>query len=215
MQPTTVHKTEKNISDKIVESALSIFARKGLSQTTLREIAEQASVSLSVIQYHFRTKEKLYAHCISTTAQKRLEIVQAILKEPATYEEFKQQFRNYILNYFDSLVKDRDYHRILFFETERPSLIAEQVLSDYILPVFLAMKSFIEAAKRKGFVHAHIDSYVAAEAIYGILSNYSKGEYIRRSFFGIDMQDSEYREILVKHLLRFIHQGISTRSIHS
>src|SRR6266568_5616500 len=47
--------------EAIVTAALPLFARKGFSNTTTRELAEAAGVSEALIYKHFPSKESLYA----------------------------------------------------------------------------------------------------------------------------------------------------------
>ncbi|MCJ8331814.1 MAG: TetR/AcrR family transcriptional regulator [Lentisphaeria bacterium] len=56
---------------QILRSALPLFAKKGLSGTTTRELAEATGVSEALIYKHFPSKEKLFdsieAYCLSTS----------------------------------------------------------------------------------------------------------------------------------------------------
>jgi AcrR family transcriptional regulator len=45
----------------VLEAALTVFSTRGIHATTLREIAEQAGLSLSGLQWHFKNKEELVA----------------------------------------------------------------------------------------------------------------------------------------------------------
>lgn len=51
---------EKDTKEKILEVANDLFADKGFSGTSIREIAKEADVNLSAINYHFSNKENLY-----------------------------------------------------------------------------------------------------------------------------------------------------------
>ena len=59
MSPKEI-KDQKDTKDKIIEVAATLFARNGFSGTSVREIAKQADVNLSAINYHFDNKDKLY-----------------------------------------------------------------------------------------------------------------------------------------------------------
>ena len=54
--------TEEELStkDKILAAAGQLFAKNGLSGTSVREIATAANVNLAAINYHFDNKENLY-----------------------------------------------------------------------------------------------------------------------------------------------------------
>jgi len=50
----------KATKDKILEVSRKLFACKGFEGTSMREIAKEASVNLAAINYHFKSKLKLY-----------------------------------------------------------------------------------------------------------------------------------------------------------
>ena len=54
--------TEKEISteEKILEAASKVFTEKGFSGTRTRDIAEKAGINLALLNYYFRSKEKLF-----------------------------------------------------------------------------------------------------------------------------------------------------------
>lgn len=54
--------TEKELSteEKILISASKVFTEKGFSGTRTRDIAEEAGINLALLNYYFRSKEKLF-----------------------------------------------------------------------------------------------------------------------------------------------------------
>ncbi|MCP4344275.1 MAG: TetR/AcrR family transcriptional regulator [Desulfobacterales bacterium] len=53
-------KDSKKTRAKIIEAAGQLFAEKGFSGVTVRDIAQKADTHLSALNYHFRTKEALH-----------------------------------------------------------------------------------------------------------------------------------------------------------
>ena len=53
---------EKDTSteEKIKEAARKLFTQKGFAETKTREIAEEAGINLALLNYYFRSKQKLY-----------------------------------------------------------------------------------------------------------------------------------------------------------
>ena len=51
----------KPTSDLLLETASVLFAKKGYAATSVREIAATADVNIASINYHFKSKENLYA----------------------------------------------------------------------------------------------------------------------------------------------------------
>ncbi|QOW09001.1 TetR/AcrR family transcriptional regulator [Kaistella flava (ex Peng et al. 2021)] len=51
---------ELSTEDKILLAASKVFTEKGFSGTRTRDIAEEAGLNLALLNYYFRTKEKLF-----------------------------------------------------------------------------------------------------------------------------------------------------------
>ena len=51
---------ELSTEDKILLAASKVFTEKGFSGTRTRDIAEEAGINLALLNYYFRTKEKLF-----------------------------------------------------------------------------------------------------------------------------------------------------------
>ena len=53
--------SEQNKEQSILESARSLFLSKGLAGTSMHDIAAQAGTTKSMVNYYFRSKERLFA----------------------------------------------------------------------------------------------------------------------------------------------------------
>lgn len=69
---------EKGTRDRILGVANDLFAEKGYGGTSIREISKQAQVSLSAINYHFESKESLYAYVFEMNYQWMEESIEKI-----------------------------------------------------------------------------------------------------------------------------------------
>ena len=63
------HAPTEDVRDRIVTSALRLFAEKGYAGTSLREIAEAARTTKPMIYYYFNSKEGLYISTLSDLFQ--------------------------------------------------------------------------------------------------------------------------------------------------
>lgn len=60
---------KKSTKAKILECANEIFAQKGFSGTSIRDISNAAEVNVSAINYHFSNKEGLYQAVFETSCE--------------------------------------------------------------------------------------------------------------------------------------------------
>jgi len=77
-RPKKLDRTSKTqIRDKILRATEKLFAKKGFSSTTTREIAKAANVNNALIHYYFNGKKELYKSVIQTNVD---EVFQAIIE---------------------------------------------------------------------------------------------------------------------------------------
>src|ERR1700733_234885 len=95
---------EKNTSteEKIKEAAKRVFTQKGYSATRTRDIAEESGINLALINYYFRSKEKLFDIIILEQMQLFIHSVMGIVNDPAT--TLQEKLENLISHYIDMLI---------------------------------------------------------------------------------------------------------------
>ncbi len=90
---------EKNTKQSIIDVANELFAEKGFSATSVREIATKAQVNLAAINYHFKNKENLYWKVFDYNYYWiRENILEIGLKTQTTEELARQVFQFFVSN---------------------------------------------------------------------------------------------------------------------
>jgi AcrR family transcriptional regulator len=82
--------TEKELSteEKILHSASKVFTEKGFAGTRTRDIAEEAGINLALLNYYFRSKEKLFEQVMKAKIVLLFgQILPIITNEKTTLEE--------------------------------------------------------------------------------------------------------------------------------
>lgn len=65
--------------DQLIEATIAVVANRGLSQTTLSDVAKVAGVSHGLVNFHFETKERLLAETMSFLSNEHRETWQSAL----------------------------------------------------------------------------------------------------------------------------------------
>lgn len=101
-------KKEKDLSteEKIKEAARKVFISKGYAGTRTRDIAEESGLNLALINYYFRSKEKLFEIVMLEKIQKFLGVLQPVLNDTATSIDIKVQ--QVATNYIELLTANPD-----------------------------------------------------------------------------------------------------------
>ena len=97
---------EKNSSteEKIKEAARKVFLQKGYAATRTRDIAEEAGFNLALLNYYFRSKEKLFDIIMLETMQNFLHSVREILSDEHT--SLQEKLERLVERYIDVLIKN-------------------------------------------------------------------------------------------------------------
>jgi AcrR family transcriptional regulator len=69
---------------QILQAAASVFARKGLAQATITDIAAAAGISHGLLYSHFASKEDLFAAVLEQSLAEAQHVAQLALEQPGT-----------------------------------------------------------------------------------------------------------------------------------
>src|ERR1700712_1244053 len=80
---------DQSTEEKIKEAARTVFTRKGFAATRTRDIAEEAGLNLALLNYYFRSKEKLFEIIMAEKMQKFFGVLSPIVNDATTSLEKK------------------------------------------------------------------------------------------------------------------------------
>jgi len=92
--------------EKIKQAARKVFTKKGYAATRTRDIAEEAGINLALLNYYFRSKEKLFEIIMLEKLQKFFSVLLPIINDTATTLENKVE--GIAANYIDLLTTNAD-----------------------------------------------------------------------------------------------------------
>ncbi|WP_316841760.1 TetR/AcrR family transcriptional regulator [Pedobacter gandavensis] len=110
----TVLKIEPSTEEKIKEAATKLFIEKGFAATRTRDIATEAGINLALLNYYFRSKEKLFEVVMTESLALFLRGLEEILNDVNTV--LKDKIAGVASHYIDLLKKHPDLP--LFILTE-------------------------------------------------------------------------------------------------
>jgi len=105
---------QKSTEDKIKEAARTIFMKKGYAATKTRDIAEQAGINLALLNYYFRSKEKLFQQIMMESLFNFLKDLAGIFMDKHTSLEVK--FERIVSSYIDQIKKQPDIPMFILSE---------------------------------------------------------------------------------------------------
>ncbi len=93
-----------NKKDKIINSAIELFADKGFDRTSIRDISRLANTSVSMISYHFGGKEGLYNSILKNLFEKQVLYMNEFFEPEKFVHLSKTQKAEVFLNALDKIV---------------------------------------------------------------------------------------------------------------
>lgn len=99
--------------EKIKEAARKVFQKKGYVATRTRDIAEEADVNLALLNYYFRSKEKLFDIIMTEILIGFFHTIGAVLNDNTSLEKKVALIAN---NYIDFLSKEENVPMFILSE---------------------------------------------------------------------------------------------------
>ncbi|MBS1536921.1 MAG: TetR/AcrR family transcriptional regulator [Bacteroidetes bacterium] len=144
-------KTDHSTEDKIKNAARLIFHKKGYAATRTRDIAEEAGINLALLNYYFRSKEKLFDIIMLESLQGFLHSIKEVFNNEETSLENK--IETLVSNYIDLLIEQPDIPLFLLSELRNnPNELVSKINIKQVL-----MNSYFI----KQFKHAMNDGIIA------------------------------------------------------
>lgn len=136
--------TEIATEEKIKEAARTIFMKKGFAATRTRDIAEEAGINLALLNYYFRSKQKLF----EIIMQEKLSIyfgtiIPLMFDEKSTLEKKIQMIVNH---YTDLLTENPD---LPIFVLNEIKVNPEKFVKIIANAEFLTSSAFARQLKQK------------------------------------------------------------------
>ncbi|HEY4155247.1 MAG TPA: helix-turn-helix domain-containing protein [Puia sp.] len=106
MAKKTIAAPALSTEEKFKEAARKVFTRKGYAATRTRDIAEEAGLNLALLNYYFRSKEKLFGLIMAEKMQQFFGFMLPVINNASTTLEDKVEI--IASNYIDLLLENPD-----------------------------------------------------------------------------------------------------------
>lgn len=157
----------------ILEAALKCISEKGYAKVSLRQIADEAGVVLSQLNYYYKNKQGLFEEVVKTTVERYIQDVQNSLKAKDSPAERTQS----LIDYFQYLLTDKPEHLKVLFDFMSLCMWDSTYMSTF--------KNLYEELTNM------IEDFIIKDINADVLENYSSRNLARMvigSIFGIALQ---------------------------
>lgn len=157
----------KDTSQRILDAALLVFGRNGVSGATTREIARVAKVNEVTLFRYFKNKNELLRQVVLQSC-KRYEHVFAAASV-ATREDLRRTVRTYAETHAQKFRDNEDFVRTFMGEMTRHLKLCRSLFVESVKPVRQKFIAYLQAAQKAGLVRKDLDPVTASDALTGML----------------------------------------------
>ncbi|MDR1226424.1 MAG: TetR family transcriptional regulator [Prevotellaceae bacterium] len=147
MKPKVIAK-DLSTEEKIREAAKTLFIQKGYAATRTRDIADLAGINLALLNYYFRSKEKLFNLVMMDVVQSFMKILRTMLDDEST--TLAQKLKTGVNNYINLLLENPQLPTFFLNIMQAPTQELEQLLSQLsITPRVVRNLSFFKQMEKQ------------------------------------------------------------------
>lgn len=146
----TRRRQPKEVRARILQAALNTFATHGFDGATVAMIAEDANVKVSLLLYHFQSKELLWRALVNELADKSPLL--HILDDGERYDSAREKLRAVIRRVVESSAAAPNLHLLMTQEARKPSERLMWLCETWIRKDFEKLCELIRAGQKEGSV---------------------------------------------------------------
>lgn len=190
---------EKDNKEKLIEAGEKLFAQKGLTGVSIRELSQAAGTNSALISYYFGGKEGLYSSILETQFLPMVMMLDSMA-------ELKASPKEKIISYAKCVArihrKSPFLTKFLMGELTNPSRFFEIIVRKYIERVYRFLTETLKEGIERGEFRPDIDVNAASLTLAGMMNFYFIARPISRHFApGGPEQDDNYVEQAVEIFL--------------
>ncbi|MCM2280658.1 MAG: TetR family transcriptional regulator [Bdellovibrionaceae bacterium] len=194
---------DASTKDALIAAGSRVFSEKGYEGATVKDLADEAGVNVSLVSYHFGGKEGLYRACLENFGKFRLETAERLLRKPESEADFRLRLTMFAEEFMNANICDMDICKIIHRDLDMgENPIAMDVFKTTFLPVFFAFRDFFVHAQQVKIIRSDFDALNAAAMLFGSLIHSVTSEPLRKKTIGQSLEDPAY-------LQKTIHDYIS------
>lgn len=200
---------EDSTREKILETALQVFAERGFDGARTRDIADRAGANLGLLTYYFGNKEKLWRAAV-TRAFAELQGVLAGVMGSQGDADARTQLEQLARGFVRFAARRPEFMRLMNDEGKRDSTRMRWLADRFVRPMHEGLRELIERGQARGLLPA-----IAPASLHYIMLGaagllFSQAPECRR-IMGVDPTDPAFAEAHADAVIRLLTAGAPVR----
>jgi AcrR family transcriptional regulator len=157
----------KDTSQRILDAALKVFSRDGISGATTREIARVAKVNEVTLFRYFKNKNELLRQAVMCSANRYEQVFAEASLDSST--DLRRTVASYAQAHATKLRDNEDLVRTFMGELNRHLKLWRSLFVEASKSSRQKFIAYLQDAQKAGLVRKEIDAETAADALTGML----------------------------------------------
>jgi AcrR family transcriptional regulator len=192
--------------NRILDSAIIVFARTGFHRARVSDIAREAGIAYGLVYHYFKNKEEILNTIFEERWSGFLEAVDAIVDSPQTSEAKLVAVASMIL----SACRDRpEWVKVLVLEIQRSSRFAEPGQIRAVGRLFGAVARILRDGQAKGEIRGDLDPDVACYIVIGGLEIVITGLVLGVMKIDTSKPEDEYYARVARTVVEIFLRGLA------
>src|SRR4029450_6883895 len=174
--------------DAILKAATRIFARNGLFQSQVADVARDAGVAAGTVYLYFRSKDDLLVSLFERTMREAIAEGRAALEGVADPED---RLRRIARMHLERLGRDRDLAIVFQVELRQTTKFMERFSSTYLRDYLGIIRDTIAAGQASGAFRKSVKPTTAAKVLFGALDEMATNWILSQRSYSLAAQADE------------------------
>lgn len=201
--------TSEEVREQILKVAGKHFSEHGFQGASLKDIAAEAGVAGSLINYHFKDKAGLFSRYIEAFNADRREAIKRILAKPETRDEMKVRIQLFVEEMIASVTSEPHTYEVISREMRAGNPAVLEAFKSTVLATFQVVVDFFEYGKKKGLIRPEVDAKVIAGTLFSCSCDSPSKDHINKQFFNRTLEDPAYRKMYCSNIVELFMQGVT------
>ncbi len=194
---------------ELMGAAKKIFAEKGLDGASVKDIADEAGLNVSLVSYYFGGKDGLYRACLEEFGRGRLETAQRILvSDIESIDDFRVRLRVFLEEFMEYHLAEPEITRILHRDCSDNREVTKDLFKNVFLKLFGHLVNFFKIAQKKGFFREDVNTLIAAGQLFGGMIHTIRMESVIKEHMQISLSQKKHRDVFVNEILKNLLEGV-------
>lgn len=186
--------------NRLLAAAEEVFADKGFTAATIREIKDRAGVNIAAVNYYFGDKERLYIEAVKYAHE--CSAKHAPIPDPPPGTPPVEKLKGFIREMTVRMTSPArpSALRLMMRELSQPTAAAKEVVRDYIQPMAFRLRAIVEEAL-PGVPEAKC--LMIGFSIIGQILYYRQNRLVSELIFGKEHVDALTTDEIAGHVTQF------------